>query len=371
LRHRIECLKIIFTAVAVAYFGTKATESQTGNEVDVAQSDSNSKNRPGSRPSRSELRASLVWPVIISVAIWLIGLVIWLIVPGRFDTLVSLIIAAGLVVYLVYYLRSQPLTPTERILAVLLAVPAILGITAGMIRGEAVFAITGVSLSLLLLGLQRVLTVPFSYRMARRAFTKGRLETALDLVDKAIVARPAFWESYQLRALIYLSAVQFAAAERDARRAIELRPDAHPVYNTLGQVYLAESRYEKAREAYTQAVNLSPNQALYQFHLGLAEYRLGQHWEAAEALAASTRLGLPLVTFELQAYYYLVRTLEANGEIEKAEEVQVDMLKFKEGLPLLRDELKQQPDFPELPRLQADVNDMTKRLAAMEKAVKA
>jgi tetratricopeptide (TPR) repeat protein len=335
--------------------------------VDVTQSESKPKNRPGSRPSRSELRASLVWPVVISVAIWVIGLIVWLVAPGRFDTLVSLIIAVGLGIYLIYYLRAQPVTPLERILAILLAVPAILGITFGMIRGEAVYAITGVSMSLLLLGLQRVVTVPFSYRMARRAFTKGHLETALDLVDKAIDARPEFWESYQLRALIFLSGMQFSAAERDARRAVELRPDAHPAYNTLGQLYLAESRYEKARETYAAAVDLSPKQPLYHYHLGVAEYRLGRYWEAAEALAASTRLGLPFVTHELQAYYYLTRALEANGEIEKAEEVQADMLNFKEGLPQLKEELKQQPNFPELARLQADLKDMAKRLAAMEK----
>lgn len=333
----------------------------------MAKSDSKPNNRPGLRPSRSELRASLVWPVAISVGIWVIGLIVWLIAPGRFDALVSLIIAVGLVIYLVYYLRTQQLTPTERILAVLLAVPAILGITFGMIRGEAVFAITGVSMSLLLLGLQRVVTVPFSYRMARRSFLKGSPETALDLVDKAIEARPSFWESYQLRALIYLSGMQFAAAERDARRATQLRPDAHPAYNTLGQIYLAESRYEKARDAYAAAVDLAPKQALYYYHLGLAEYRLGNQWAAAEALAAATRLGLPSVTFELQAYYYLTRSLEANLEVEKAEEVQAEMAKFKEGYPVLKEELKQQPDFPELAKLQADVKDMGKRLAALEK----
>lgn len=333
----------------------------------MSQSESKPKPRPGSRPSRSELRASLVWPVIISVVIWVVGLVVWIVAPGRFDALVSLIIAIGLIVYLVYYLRTQPLTTTERILAILLAIPAILGITFGMIRGEAVYAITGVSLSLLLLGLQRVVTVPFSYRMARRAFGQGRLETALDLVDKAIEARPAFWESYQLRALIYLSAMQFGAAERDARQAAELRADAHPAYNTLGQIYLAESRYDKAREAYARAVDLSPKQALYHYHLGYAEYRLGDYWTAAESLAASTRLGLPFVTYELQAYYYLTLALEANGEIEKAEEVQADMIKFKEGLSLLKEELEQQPDFPELGKLKADLKDMSKRLAAVEK----
>lgn len=327
-------------------------------------SKSKGKPTPGQRPSRSELRASLVWPVVISIGIWVVGLLIWIFAPGRFDTGVSAIIALGLLIYLLYYQRSQRLAPSERIMSLLLAVPGILGITYGLVRGEALYAITGVSASLLLLAWQRVLTTPFSYRMARRAFMRGQLETALDLVDKAIVARPAFWESYQLRALINLSGMQFVAAERDARKALELRPDAHPVYNTLGQLYLAESRYPQAHDAYSRAIDLSPKQALYHYHQGLAGYRLGQHRAAAEALAAATRLGLPHVTYELQAYYYLGRALEGNGEIEKAEEVFEDMVKFKDGLETLKTELKQQPDFPELPALRADLRDMEKRLTA-------
>lgn len=318
------------------------------------------------RPSRSELRASIVWPVAIATVIWLAGLIIWIVAPGRFDVLASAIIAAGLVVYLIWYQRSLRLTPGERIFSLVLAVPAILGITFGMIEGQAVYAITGVSASLLLLAAQRALTVPFSYRMARRAFYRGQMEMALDLVDKAINARPGFWESYQLRSLIYLSAMQFGQAERDALKALELRPDAHPVHNTLGQLYLAGSQYERAAEAYSKAIDLSPKHALYHYHQGLSLYRMGQARDAAEALAASTRLGLPDVTYELQAYYYLGRALERNGEIEKAEEIFADMVKFKDGVELLRAELKQQPDFPELTALRADLRDLEKRLAAAE-----
>lgn len=325
-----------------------------------------SSQRKGARPSRSELRASIVWPVTIATIIWLAGLIIWIVAPGRFDVLASAIIAAGLVIYLIWYQRSLRLSPGERIFSLVLAAPAILGITFGMIDGQAVYAITGVSASLLLLAAQRALTVPFSYRMARRAFYRGQLEMALDLVDKAIAARPGFWESYQLRSLIYLSAMQFGQAERDALKALELRPDAHPVHNTLGQLYLAGSQYERAAEAYSKAIDLSPKHALYHYHQGLALYRMGQARDAAEALAASTRLGLPDVTYELQAYYYLGRALERNGEIEKAEEIFADMVKFKDGLEILRADLRQQPDFPELAALRADLRDLEKRLAAAE-----
>ncbi|HQL54971.1 MAG TPA: hypothetical protein PLQ87_09705, partial [Phycisphaerae bacterium] len=55
-------------------------------------------------------------------------------------------------------------------------------------------------------------TIILFAELARRSFTRGNSEMALDLVDKAIDARPTFWESYQLRSLIYLSAMQFGQA---------------------------------------------------------------------------------------------------------------------------------------------------------------
>lgn len=321
-----------------------------------------SSKRTGTHPSRGELRNSIVWPVVIMALTWAAGLIIYAIAPGRFDVVVSAIIAVGLLVYLVWYQRRLPMTDRERIFSLVLAIPAIAGITFGMLYGNAVYAITGVSLSLLLLSLQRTVTTPFSFRMARRSFMRGDLELALDLVDKAITSRPGFWESYQLRALIFLADMQFDRAERDALKALELRPDAHPVYNTLGQLHLANSRYDRAAEAYSMAIGLAPKQALYHYHLGVALYRQGAWRDAAESLAASTRLGLPDVAYELQAYYYLGRALEHNGETEKAEEIFADMAAFKPGLDVLKADMKRRPDFPELGLLRADLRDMERRL---------
>jgi tetratricopeptide (TPR) repeat protein len=161
--------------------------------------------------------------------------------------------------------------------------------------------------------------------------------------------------------------MQFGAAERDALKALELRPDAHPALNTLGQIHFVNKDYTRAADVYGKALALSPKHALYHYHRGLALYRLGQARDAAEPLAASTRLGLPDVAYELQAYYYLGRALEMNGETEKAEEVFADMVKFKDGVEILKAGLKGQPDFPELPVLRADLRDLEKRLAAADR----
>ncbi len=331
-----------------------------------------SKNKPEAKkgasehPSRKELRSSVIWPVVISVGIWIVALVVWLFVPGQFDVLVSAIIGVGLLIYLVYYQRSQRLTLREQVVSLFLAIPAIAGITAGLIAGQALYAITGVSLTLLLLGARRIITTPISYRLARRSFFAGDLSMALDLADKSIKARPDFWETYQLRALIFLSNMQFGAAERDANQALKLRPDAHPALNTLGQVYLATNEFDKAEKVYTRAIQLSPKSALYHYYLGLSLYRQGQYRSATAAFATATQFGLPYVTYELQAYYYLARSLEENGETEKAEEVNIDMLAFKEGLPQLQEELADQPDFPHLNLLRQDVKEIEQRLASGE-----
>lgn len=334
----------------------------------MAKSKAGSTKSSGRRPAPSELRASFIWPIAISVGIWIAALVIWLVAPGQFDQLVSAFIALGLAVYLFFHIRLQRYGRADQIVAMILAIPAITGIAFGLFRGSALYAITGVCLTLLLLGLRQLLTTPISYRLAKRRFFAGDMTSALDLVDKSIHARPAFWESYQLRALIYLSSMRFDLAESDARTALTLRPDAHPAYNTLGQLYLATNRFGEARSAYLKATELAPKNPLYQYHLGLSEYRLENYRASAEALAAATRLGLPYVTYELLTYYYLLCSLEKNHETEKAEEVADDLPKFREGLAQLKEELAHQPDFPHLPLLKKDLKDLEERLAKMPTA---
>jgi tetratricopeptide (TPR) repeat protein len=273
------------------------------------------------RPSSRALRASLLLPIVIALLIWLAGLVVFAVAPGRFDTAVSLAIGVGLVLFLLYDLRARPGSSRERTIALLLMLPAVAGIAAGLLRGQALYTLTGVSASLLLLGLQRALSVPFSFRLARRRLQVGDAGGAFELINKSLAARPDFWQSYQLRALVLLSRLNFRAAERDARKALQLRPDAHPVYNTLGQLYLAEEKFAEAKEA-------------------------------------------PVQTYQLQAYYYLGRSLEELKRKEDAAEAFEEMANLKDALPALQEELSAQPDFPHLSKLREDLADLERLLNA-------
>ncbi len=311
--------------------------------------------------SKKELRASLVLPVVITLIIWGAGLLLYLITPGEFNTAVALFISLALFASLLYWTRDAE--KRLRMTAVVIAIPALIGISLGMIRGSVSATLSGVALTFLFLFLYRTFNTPISYRVALRRFREGDMETALELVDKAIQARPDFWESYQLRALIFLTELDFSRAERSAKEAVVRKPDAHPVYNTLGQVYLAETKFDKAQESFTQALELEPDNALYRYHLGLCQFRQENYREAAASFMAAINGSLRFLEYELQAHYYLWRCLVSLEEVEQAQTVREKMQNFAPGVPLIQEQLTNQPDYPHLPALQADANDLAQQFS--------
>ena len=310
--------------------------------------------------SKKELRASLILPVIITVIIWGVGLLIYVITPGEFSTIVALFISLALLLFLLFWTRHAE--KRLRITAVVIAIPALIGISLGMIRGSASDTLIGVGATFLLLFLYRTFNTPISYRVAFRRFRAGDTAGALELVDKAIQARPDFWESYQLRALIYLTELDFSRAERSAKEAIARKPNAHPVYNTLGQVYLAEAKFSKAQQHFLQALELEPGNALYRYHLGLCQYRQEEYQTAAASFLEAISRSLRFLEYELQAHYYLWRCLKALNEPEQARTVQEKMQAFAEGVPLIQEQLANQPEYPHLPYLQADAADLSQQI---------
>ncbi len=320
---------------------------------------SKQKTSSGHSLSKKELRASLILPIVITLGIWAMGLLLYLITPGEFNTAVALFISLALLAFLLYWTRDAE--KRLRITAVIIAIPALIGISLGMIRGSISDTFIGIGLTFLLLILYRAFNTPISYRVALRHFRQGDMETALDLVDKAIQARPDFWESYQLRALIFLTNLDFRRAERSAKEAIARKPNAHPVYNTLGQIYLAEAKFDKAQASFAQALELEPGNALYHYHLGLCQYRQEAYRDAAASFIAAISGSLRFLEYELQAHYYLWRCLIALQETEQAQTVHEKMQPFAPGVPLIQEQLADQPDYPHLPYLQADAADLSQQ----------
>jgi Flp pilus assembly protein TadD len=293
-----------------------------------------------------------------------VGIVVYLVTPAAFNTAVSLIIGLSLFAFLLYYTRQA--RPAVRLLAMLFAVPALVGIALSLSSGSVRPLLIGVGLTFLLLVVQRLLDTPVSYRVALRHFGQGRMDEALRMINKAIEARPDFWESWQLRALIHLANLEYARAERDARRAIEMQPKAHPVYNTLGQLYLAQEQFAEAAAIYDQALDLDPGNGIYHYLLGLSLYRQGVFDEAVTALHTAVKRNLPLPEYDLLAHYYLGQSLEQSARPEAAQAVYAEMGNFKESLAYLQAQMGELPAYPHRAQMRADVTAVAARLTADE-----
>jgi tetratricopeptide (TPR) repeat protein len=305
------------------------------------------------RPSQQELRSSFILPIAITLAIWAVGIVVFVLFPTYFNEIISLLIGLSLFIYLWRWTRRA--TMLLRITAVLFAIPTLIGITFGLTRGKVSYTLIGFAISFVLLMIQRSFDTPLSYRAATRQFRQGNDDEALSLLSKAITARPDFWQSHQLRALIYLMQGHLRHAQRDGEAAVALNPMAHEAHNILGQVYLAQTDFEKAVAEYETAVSLAPKTELYVYYLGMALYRNGRYPQAAEALAIATQGSLPNDSYDLLAHFYLGRALAANGEEALAAEAYKMMDKFKDGLPELEKQYAEQPPYPHLAQMKEDL----------------
>lgn len=309
---------------------------------------------PHSKPSRAALRISLILPIIIAIIILIVGAIIFQLFPeSQFNALFGILLGGGLILFLIYWTRDA--NWQLRLLALFFALPALAGITTGVVQGRSRFIVIGVGATFLLLVIQRTFQIPTSYRLATRYFDRADYEQALRLINKSIEARPDFAESYQLRASIRMIYRQFAQAEADAKHAIALLPKQASFYNTLGQIYLAEGNYKAALSVFETAVSLNENDAMHQYHKGLSAYRLGQWAPAAEALSMATKKTLPLIEYDLLAHYYLYQTLKKRKQSKTAQETLEAMLNFKEGLPKLHRLVKDQVEVEHVALLRQDI----------------
>ena len=112
-------------------------------------------NSPPPKPSRKELRISLLLPVLITIVVWLIGLLVYVFVPGevQFNNVIAVLIGSGLLIYLIFYMRG--VSTRLRLQALLLAVPALIGLTLGTVNGRSTPIIIGFGITIILLIAQR------------------------------------------------------------------------------------------------------------------------------------------------------------------------------------------------------------------------
>ncbi len=107
----------------------------------------------------------------------------------------------------------------------------------------------------------------------------------------------------------------FATAEKELRRALELRPDSANVLNALGCVYLEEGRLDEAAKALRSAVAFKPRWTDPHFNYGRLLKKTGKN----DAALAEFRTAVEVGPLNATARLYLAEELAERGEDSEAE----------------------------------------------------
>ena len=149
---------------------------------------------------------------------------------------------------------------------------------------------------------------------------RERFAEAAEIYSEALAQIPepgaADWSVFYYRGIAYERTKQWALAEADFKKALELSPDQPLVLNYLGYSWVDMGmNLTEAMAMIRKAVELRPNDGYIVDSLGWAHYRLGDYASAVTELerAVSLRPEDPVINDHLgDAYWQQDRPLEAQ-----------------------------------------------------------
>lgn len=116
--------------------------------------------------------------------------------------------------------------------------------------------------------------------------TKGLFRKADRDATKAIELRPGFADAYNSRGLSHVKMGLFARAIADYDKAVELRPAYAFALNNRGRAYFYQERFREAAADFTARLEIEPRHTYPMLWLYLARRRMGQNGKLE--LAANT-----------------------------------------------------------------------------------
>ena len=145
---------------------------------------------------------------------------------------------------------------------------------------------------------------------------RGQLDTALDEVRQALVARPDLAEAHGLRALILASMGDAAAADQSFQRAIQLAPGDGGALHNRAWFLCQQRRFDESETQFEAALALPQYRDAVRtlLALGVCQARAGRMLQAERNLARSYELdpANPVTAFNLS------EVLLQRGELERA-----------------------------------------------------
>ena len=156
---------------------------------------------------------------------------------------------------------------------------------------------------------------------------QSKYEKALELYDRAVDAMNGevpddYWHVYYVRGIAYEQTDNWAAAEKDLKKALTYQPDHPYVLNYLGYSWAdKEINLDKATEMIQRAVDARPTDGYITDSLGWVMYRNSDYENAVLTLERAVELLPydPTINDHLgDAYWKVGRRLESRFQWERA-----------------------------------------------------
>ena len=169
------------------------------------------------------------------------------------------------------------------------------------------------------------------YEKALDEKQKGKLESAVKLLEEAIQIAPTFFHAHNNLGIVYQMLKRFPDAEREYKRSHELSAKTERPLVNLGSLYIEESKenrdkdaqgklLDQALDSLEEAVKLNPRSAVGYFLLGQANYQSSFFEEAETAFKktldldpriSSARLMLANVDVKLERWDDVLANIDA------------------------------------------------------------
>lgn len=152
------------------------------------------------------------------------------------------------------------------------------------------------------------------YHLGVIAYQMGRSESAVELIGKAISAKPFEPTYYSTLGLALQNQGKLNEAVACYRKALSVSPDLVEAHYNLGGALLQQGKPDEAVASYQRALLARPDYAEAHNNLGVALLRQGKPDEAA----ASHRRALTLRPDHAEAHNNLGMALKAQGMLDEA-----------------------------------------------------
>lgn len=140
-------------------------------------------------------------------------------------------------------------------------------------------------------------------RLAILYFQDGKNSIALDEVKQAIAADPNWFESYNMRGLIYMRTSEFALADASFQKALSINPNSSEVKHNYGVLLCKQNRLPEALAMFSSALS-NPAYAQHSntwMEQGMCQLTAGRRAEAEASFLRSFEIdaGNPVSTYNL------------------------------------------------------------------------